>query len=282
MKDYIDFRGQMTKVLGKTKMFFIPKPLTDWLSRYNHADFFNIMYNEKMQGNNYADNINACMEYLNQSMEVIGRENLPSADSGRRFTFVCNHPMGLTDSAFFSKAIADIYDGKINIFATVLTTELPGLCDVVVPVKVSNEHDREELMLHKKIFESDNQMLLHPSGRISVLGNDDYIHDLPWKTNFLRRSLQTHRDVVPVFCDGVYSHWFYQTCKRADYFMIRKHIFDVFIMYHEWKKHMGEHYRIYIGKPIPWQTFDKSRKLEEWAQFVMEKCYELAPQKKTL
>jgi 1-acyl-sn-glycerol-3-phosphate acyltransferase len=280
MKDYIDFRGQMTKVLGKAKMFFVPKALTDWLARYNYVDFYNKLYNEQLQGDDYVENMRISMNYMNQTLEVIGRENLPSADSGQKFTFVCNHPMGLPDSIAFSRAIGEIYDGKINIFATVLTCELPGLSDVVVPVKVTGEHDREELQLHKKIFATDNQMLLHPSGRISEIGKDGYIHDLPWKTNFLRRSIQSHRDVVPVFCDGMFSRWFYQSCHRADFFMVRKHIFDVFIMYHEMKKHMGEHFKVYIGKPIPWQTFDQSRKLEEWAQYVRQKCYELAPQQK--
>ena len=32
---------------------------------------------------------------------------------------------------------------------------------------------------------------------------------------------------------------------------------------------------IYIGKPIPWQTFDKSKSLQEWAQIVKEKVYQI-------
>jgi hypothetical protein len=34
-------------------------------------------------------------------------------------------------------------------------------------------------------------------------------------------------------------------------------------------------FRIAIGKPIPWQTFDKSKKPVEWAQVVKDQVYTL-------
>ena len=33
--------------------------------------------------------------------------------------------------------------------------------------------------------------------------------------------------------------------------------------------------RVAIGKPIPWQTFDKSRTPAEWAQYVEDIVYTL-------
>ena len=40
-------------------------------------------------------------------------------------------------------------------------------------------------------------------------------------------------------------------------------------------KNAGKTFHVTIGKPIPWQTFDKSRKPLEWAQWVKDKVYEL-------
>ena len=34
-------------------------------------------------------------------------------------------------------------------------------------------------------------------------------------------------------------------------------------------------YSIHFGKPIPWQTFDSSRKPAEWAEWVKEIVYNL-------
>ena len=36
-----------------------------------------------------------------------------------------------------------------------------------------------------------------------------------------------------------------------------------------------KHFTIHIGKPIPWQTFDRSRKPAEWARYVEDIVYEL-------
>ena len=34
-------------------------------------------------------------------------------------------------------------------------------------------------------------------------------------------------------------------------------------------------FRIYFGKPIPWQTFDNSKKPAEWAEWIKNKVYKL-------
>jgi hypothetical protein len=43
----------------------------------------------------------------------------------------------------------------------------------------------------------------------------------------------------------------------------------------EMYKNVHQTFRVAIGKPIPWQTFDNSKKPSEWAQWVKEKVYEL-------
>ena len=40
-------------------------------------------------------------------------------------------------------------------------------------------------------------------------------------------------------------------------------------------KNRHETFRITIGKPIPWQTFDKSKSPTEWAEDVKETVYKL-------
>ena len=43
----------------------------------------------------------------------------------------------------------------------------------------------------------------------------------------------------------------------------------------EMYKNVGKHFRIAIGKPIPWQTFDHSKSATEWAQYVKDSVYKL-------
>jgi len=43
----------------------------------------------------------------------------------------------------------------------------------------------------------------------------------------------------------------------------------------EMYKNTHKTFRVAFGKPIPWQTFDKSKTHKEWAQEVRAKVYEL-------
>ena len=43
----------------------------------------------------------------------------------------------------------------------------------------------------------------------------------------------------------------------------------------EMYKNVHKTFRVSIGKPIPWQTFDKSKKPIEWAQYVEDLVYKL-------
>ena len=40
-------------------------------------------------------------------------------------------------------------------------------------------------------------------------------------------------------------------------------------------KSQGKTYLVKIGKPIPWQIFDRSRTPDQWAQWVQERVYSL-------
>jgi hypothetical protein len=43
----------------------------------------------------------------------------------------------------------------------------------------------------------------------------------------------------------------------------------------EMYKNVHKTFRVTIGKPIPWQTFDKSKSPMEWAQYVKDQVYSL-------
>ena len=43
----------------------------------------------------------------------------------------------------------------------------------------------------------------------------------------------------------------------------------------EMYKNVHKTFKVTIGKPIPWQTFDKSRNATDWAQYVRDKVYSL-------
>jgi len=43
----------------------------------------------------------------------------------------------------------------------------------------------------------------------------------------------------------------------------------------EMYKNVHKTFTVKIGKPISWETFDKSKTPQQWAQYVEDKVYEL-------
>ena len=99
------------------------------------------------------------------------------------------------------------------------------------------------------------------------------ISDLEWKKTFITKSVEYQRDIVPIHFSGRNSNRFYRLANFSDKYLP----FNLAMMYlvDEMFKNMHQTFRVAVGKPIPWQTFDRSKKPIEWAQWVKDKVYEL-------
>lgn len=51
--------------------------------------------------------------------------------------------------------------------------------------------------------------------------------------------------------------------------------FEMIYLPDEMFKSKHRTFRVYFGKPIPWQTFDNRRTPTEWASWVREVAYQL-------
>ena len=100
------------------------------------------------------------------------------------------------------------------------------------------------------------------------------IKDLPWKKTFVTKSVEAHRDVVPVHFEGRNSNFFYNLANACKFLGIK---FNISMLYlaDEMYKNRHKTFRVAIGKPIPWQTVDKSKTPAEWADYVRELVYKL-------
>lgn len=100
------------------------------------------------------------------------------------------------------------------------------------------------------------------------------IKDLAWKKTFISKSVETQRDVIPVHFEGRNSDFFYNLANLCKFLGIK---FNIAMLYlaDEMFKNRHKTFKVTIGKPIPWQTFDKSRSATEWADYVRELVYKL-------
>lgn len=267
----IDIKRILKDKMG-SKARFVPCFLVAWLKKIIHEDEVNrfLWENCNLKGTEW---LTACVQYLDMTLDIVGAENLPDKNDGKLYTFVSNHPLGGQDGVSLGSIIGRHYDGKFRYLVNDLLLNLPGLKPVSIGINKTGKQSRDFPRMVEAGFNSDNHLLMFPAGLNSRRINGE-IHDLPWKKTFITKSVETHRDVVPIHFSGQNSKRFYRIAKFSDRYLP----FNLAMLFlvDEMYRNVGKTFRITIGKPIPWQTFNKTKTPMEWANFVEERVYALS------
>lgn len=267
----IDIEKILQSKMGK-KARFVPAFAIRWLKRIVHEDEVNafLWESRNLTGTEW---LKACVRYLDMTLHIEGRENLPDKGDGKLYTFVSNHPLGGEDGVALGAIIGEHYDGRFRYLVNDLLLNLPGLRPVSIGINKTGRQSRDFPRMVEAGFQSDNHMLMFPAGLNSRKKNG-VIHDLPWKKTFISKSVEYHRDVVPIYFSGRNSERFYRIANWQKKLHLKVNIAMLFLV-DEMYRNVHRTFTIKIGKPIPWQTFDKSRTPVQWAQWVEDKVYEL-------
>ena len=262
---------QILKSKMGSKAKFVPRPLISWLKRIAHQDEVNAFLWESRDKSG-VEWLEETVRYLDMTLEIEGKENMPDPDDGRLYTFVSNHPLGGEDGVALGAIIGRHYYGRFRYLVNDLLMNLPGLAPLCIPINKTGKQSRKFPAMVKAGFESDNHMLMFPAGLCSRKHNG-VIQDIPWTKTFITKSVEYQRDVVPIHFSGQNSNFFYRLASFSD----RCLPFNLAMLYlvDEMYKNVHKTFRVTIGKPIPWQTFDKSKSPMEWAQFVRDQVYKL-------
>ena len=245
---------------------------TGWLKRIVHQDEVNRFLWESRDKTG-VDWLEECVRYLDMTLEIEGEENLPDKNDGRLYTFVSNHPLGGVDGVALGSVIGRHYDGRFRYLVNDILMNLPGLAPVCIPINKTGKQSRDFPAMVEAGFQSDNHMLMFPAGICSRKINGQ-VHDIPWKKTFITKSVQYQRDIVPIHFGGQNSEFFYKLANFSDKYVKKVNIAMLFLV-DEMYKNVHKTFRVAIGKPIPWQTFDKSKTPMEWAKFVEDSVYQL-------
>ena len=267
----IDIENILKSKMG-TKAKFVPGFLVSWLKSLIHEDQVNafLWEHRNQQGVEWLEE---CVNYLKMDIRLEGLENLPDKNDGKLYTFVSNHPLGGQDGVALGAIIGKHYDGKFRYLVNDLLLNLPGLKPVCIGINKTGKQSRDFPRMVEAGFNSDNHMLMFPAGLNSRKQKDGTIHDIPWTKTFITKSVEYKRDIVPIHFSGKNSERFYKIARFSDKYLP----FNLAMLFlvDEMYKNIGKDFRIAFGKPIPWQTFDKSKTPKQWAQYVEDRVYEL-------
>ena len=252
----------------------IPRFIVAWLKRRLHQDQVNDFL--RIIGDKEGVPwLKGCLDFLDTKLEVNGLENLPSDADGRRFTFVSNHPLGGQDGVALGYVLGTHYDGRIKYLVNDLLMFLPGLAPLCIPINKTGKQSRQFPAMVEAGFSGDDHILMFPAGLCSRRRHG-VIRDLPWNKTFITKSVQHQRDVVPIYFSGRNSNKFYTIANICKMLGLKFNLAMLYLV-DELFKNQHKTFEVHIGRPIPWQTFDRSRTATQWAAYVQDIVYQLKP-----
>ena len=248
---------------------YIPKFVVSYLKRIVHQEELNVFLRESKDKVG-VDFLIACLEFLDANIVVKGEENLPTEGL---YSFVSNHPLGGQDGVALGYVLGSFYKGKVKYMVNDLLMNLQGLAPLCIPINKTGKQAKDFPRMVEAGFASNDQLIMFPAGLCSRRQNG-VIRDLDWKKTFIVKSVQAQRDVVPIHFEGRNSNFFYNLANVCKFLGIKINIAMLYLA-DEMLKNRHKTFTVTIGKPISWQTFDKSKTPAEWAAYVKDIVYKL-------
>ncbi len=248
---------------------YIPKFVVSYLKRIVHQEELNVFLRESKDKVG-VDFLKACLEFLDANIVVKGEENLPTEGL---YTFVSNHPLGGQDGVALGYVLGSFYKGKVKYMVNDLLMNLQGLAPLCITINKTGKQAKDFPRMVEAGFASNDQLIMFPAGLCSRRQNG-VIRDLDWKKTFIVKSVQAQRDVVPIHFEGRNSNFFYNLANVCKFLGIKINIAMLYLA-DEMLKNRHKTFTVTIGKPISWQTFDKSKTPAEWAAYVKDIVYKL-------
>jgi putative hemolysin len=250
----------------------VPNFLIRYLERIIHQNELNqfLKEHEDLYG---AEFIEESLRFVGVTIQAEGLEDLPEG----RYTFVGNHPLGGIDGMSTGLAVYKRFpEQSIKFLSNDLLTNITNLLPLFIPVNKIGDRSQQRSLPERlnEAFLSDTQMVIFPAGKCSRRINGK-ITELSWNKSFIQKSIDSKRDIVPVYFEGRNSNFFYNLANIRKFLGIKMNI-EMLYLADEMMKQRGNTFHIYFGKPIPYTHFNKSRTPKEWAEWVREQSLKLA------
>ena len=274
MSESSDFRIDIDGVL-RAKMpkhyKWIPRFLVNYLKRTVHQDQINDILDRNSDVEGVPFMTRLVENEFNITIKTEGMNNIP--DTGR-FVFATNHPLGGMDGICLSEVLGKRYNGKIKYLVNDILYFIKPLQPIFVPINKHGAQAKGAAQAINEAYMSDDQMITFPAGLVSRKRKKGVIKDLVWHKSFIQKAIESKRDVIPVHFSGQNSNFFYNFANIRKWLGIKFNI-ELIYLPNEMFSNTNNTFTITFGKPIPWQSFDKSHTPLQWAQHVKKIVYSL-------
>lgn len=262
----------LERVIGRKNPRLL-KVLPGFILRYIKRTVHQEEMNEFLRENGNKQDFEfarAILDYLGITVNVMGLENVPSEEG---CILASNHPLGGIDGI----ALIDTVGRKrkdIKFLVNDILMVLEQLKGIFVPVNKHGRNSADMVARMDEVYSSGQAVMIFPAGLVSRKQASGVIKDLEWKKSFISRARKYRKNVIPVYVDGRNSDFFYNLARWRKRFGIKANI-EMFYLPDEMYKKRNTTITIIFGKPVPHETFDRSRTDSEWAEMMKEQVYAL-------
>lgn len=264
----IDVEGLIASK-NKKLLTWMPKFVIRWLKKIIHQNQINQYLRDNKDADPYEFMENG-IKMFGLHVNVKGKENLPD---NKRVIMVSNHPLGGIDGVVFINEVHKIY-GDLRFPVNDLLLNIPNLQDVFLPINKHGSHSRQAVKAIDEAYQSNLPILYFPAGLCSrkIKGK---IVDLEWKKSFVTQAIKYQRDIIPVHFNGANSNFFYNLANFRKRLGLKANLEMLFLVDEMYKQYHKD-VTVSFGKPIAWQSLDKSKTIQEWVDYIRSKTYEMA------
>ena len=269
---------------AKAPKAHVPDFIIRYLERITHIKQMNAFLRKYPDLKGYDFIRLVVSEELECSASIDGVENIP-LDS-KPVIFVSNHPLGgldgmiiaqmIHDNRSVSETVCQSEGRSLKVIVNELLMFMEPIASLWAPVSKTSLISKEQAAEQQRMWESGTDVLTFPAGACSRLQRIDgkwQIKDLEWQKNFIQRAREYQRDIVPIYFEGHNSRFFYALAFIRKLLHIKLNIEMLYLVDEMYGAH-GKHFRVHVLPPIPYSTFDTTKKPKEWAQYVKEIVYQ--------
>ena len=250
---------------------WMPRPLLNYFRRILREDDINKAMGHfgHLEGLEFID---AAFQFLNCTVHIEGAEKIPEDES---IIIASNHPMGGLDGMAFMKAVGSRREDFKFLVNDVLLN-IKNIARFFVPVNKVGENPREASRRIQEAYNQDQLILVFPAGLVSRKINGK-VQDLEWKKSFIKKAIQHKKDILLVHIDGRNSNFFYNLARWRQRLGLKFNI-EMLYLADEMFKQRDHTIHVRFGERLSWQSFDKSRTLDQWAELCRQSVYQIPKQ----